>query len=75
MTSSSEAIAATSRSWPLIPLLLLLLALADLRVEIQLLLDHPTVTSLLEGIRNHLLAVFVLLAQPSLWRHYRRRRG
>lgn len=60
------------RGLPLVPLLLLLLALADLRVEFQLLADRFTLTSLLTGIRHHWLAVVVLLCQPSLWRHYRR---
>jgi hypothetical protein len=58
---------------PLVPLLLLLLALFDLRIELQLLFDHLTLTSLMAAIRSHLLAVVVLLLQPSLWRHYRRR--
>jgi hypothetical protein len=54
--------------------LLLLLALADLRVELQLMADHFTFTTLAAAIRTHLLAVSVLLLQPSLWRHYRRQR-
>jgi hypothetical protein len=57
---------------PLIPLLLLVLALADLKSEIRLLLDHFTLTTLLVAIQNHLLAVTILLLLPSLWRHYRR---
>ena len=57
----------------LIPLLLLLLSLLDLRVEILLLVDHFTVTSLVQAITSHPLAVVVLLLQRSLWRHYRRR--
>jgi len=57
---------------PLVPLLLLLLALFDLRIELQLLIDHLTFTTLMMAIRSHLLAVVVLLLQPSLWRHYRR---
>jgi len=43
-----------------------------LRVEFQLLADRFTLTTLLSGIRNHWLAVVVLVCQPSLWRHYRR---
>ncbi|WP_323248030.1 hypothetical protein [Synechococcus sp. CCY9202] len=50
----------------------MLFALADLRVELQLLLDHVTLTALGFAIRAHPLAVLVLLLQPSLWRHYRR---
>lgn len=59
------------RRWPLVPLLLALLALIDLRVEMQLLVDHLTWTSLAEAVRSHLLAVMVLLFTPSLLRHYR----
>jgi hypothetical protein len=57
---------------PLIPLLLLVLALADLKSEIRLLLDHFTLTTLLVAIQNHLLAVTILLLLPSLWKRYRR---
>jgi hypothetical protein len=75
MTSPPGATAGSSpRPWPFVPVLLLLLALSDLRVELQLIADHFTFTSLAAAIRNHLLAVFVLLLQPSLWRHYRRQR-
>jgi hypothetical protein len=62
------------RILPLVPVLLLLLALADLRVELQLIADHFTFTTLAAAIRTHLLAVSVLLLQPSLWKHYRRQR-
>jgi len=61
----------THRGFQLLPLLLGLLALLDLRIEIILLFDHITWTALAEGLRNHILAVVVLLALPSLWRHYR----
>ncbi len=60
------------RKVPLIPVLLLVLALADLKSEIRLLLDHFTFTTLVVAIQNHLLAVTVLALLPSLWRHYRR---
>ena len=60
-------------SMPLVPLLLLLLALADLQIEFRLLFDRFTFTTLFTAIRNHWLAVAVLVLQPSLWRHYRRR--
>jgi hypothetical protein len=56
----------------LVPLVLLFLALVDLRVEILLLMDRFTFTSLLHAIRYHWLATAVLLLQPSLWRHYAR---
>ena len=52
------------------PLLLLLLALLDLRTEVLLLIDHFTFTSIGFAIRHHLLAVVVLAAFPSLWRRY-----
>jgi hypothetical protein len=59
---------------PLVPLVLLVFALADLRVEFQLLADHFTLTTLLTGLRHHGLAVVVLIVQPSLWRQYGRPR-
>ena len=59
------------RRTPLVPVLLALLALLDLRVELQLLFDHVTLTSLTEAVRTHLLAVMVLLFTPSLMRRYR----
>ncbi|MCP9785438.1 hypothetical protein KBZ04_04145 [Cyanobium sp. N5-Cardenillas] len=61
--------------WPMLPVVLLVLALIDLRVELMLLWDHLTLTSLTAAVRSHLLAVAVLLSQPSLWYHYRRYRG
>ena len=75
MTSQTVATTASGpRPWPFVPVLLLLLALTDLRVEIQLMADHFTFTTLAAAFRTHLLAVFVLLLQPSLWKHYRRQR-
>lgn len=52
------------------PLLLVVLALLDLRVEFLLLLDHITLTSLAFAVRHHVLAVVIILAFPSLWRRY-----
>ena len=57
----------------MVPILLALLALLDLRVELQLLADHFTLSSLAATVRNHLLATAVLLLLPSLLRHYRQR--
>lgn len=78
-TTSAPASAAARPSrgtqFPPVPLLLLLLALADLQIELRLLFDHFTFTTLFTAIRNHWLAVAVLLLQPSLWRHYRSRSG
>ena len=56
------------------PLLLGLLALLDLRVELQLLADHFTLAALAAAVRSHPLAVAVFLLLPSLLHHYRRRR-
>jgi hypothetical protein len=58
----------------MLPLVLLVLALIDLRVELMLLWDHVTLTAITAAVRTHLLAVAVLVSQPSLWRHYRRAR-
>ena len=60
-----------SQRW--VPLLLLVLALLDLRTELRLLLDHVTLTALVFTVRQHTLAVVVLILQPSLWFQYRRR--
>ncbi len=57
---------------PPVPLLLLVLALLDLRTEIRLLVDHFTLSSLVAAITNHLLATTTLLLLPSLWRLYQR---
>ncbi|MEN9859605.1 MAG: hypothetical protein RLZZ515_87 [Cyanobacteriota bacterium] len=56
---------------PLIPLLLALLALLDLRTELQLLVDHFTITSLVEIPRHHPLALAVLLCTPWLMQRSR----
>lgn len=52
-----------------VPVLLMVLALLDLRVEIQLLLDHFTLTSLLAALVNHPLAIAVLVLVPPWLRH------
>ena len=52
------------------PILLILLALGDLRTELQLLSDQFTVTGLGYAIRHHQLAVVVLLGSGSLWRRF-----
>jgi hypothetical protein len=61
-----------SKVVPLVPVLLGVAALVDLRVDLQLLFDHVTATTLLAAFQNHILAVMVLLLLPSLWHHYRR---
>lgn len=60
------------RRLPLLPILLIVLALLDLRVELQILRDHFTLTSLAEAIRAHLLAVSVLVFSPTLLRRFSR---
>ena len=57
----------------MVPVSLGLLALLDLRVELQLLLDHFTLAGLGAAIRSHPLAVAVLLLLPSLLQRYRGR--
>lgn len=70
-SSEMDMLASSRRRFPVVPLLLALLALLDLRVELQLLFDHVTLTSLTTAVRTHLLAVMVLLFTPSLLRRYR----
>ena len=55
----------------LIPALLGVLALGDLRVELVLLADHFTFTSFSAALAAHPLAIAVLALLPSLVRHYR----
>ena len=52
------------------PILLILLAIGDLRTEILLLSDQFTMTGLGYAIRHHQLAVLVLLGSGSLWRRF-----
>ncbi len=58
-------------SVPWAPVALALLALWDLRAELQLLAEHFTWISLLMIPRYHLLAVTVLILTPSLIRQRR----
>lgn len=66
---SSEGGEARASRWPLV--LLALLALLDLRIELQLLLDHFTWTSFFAMPVAHPLAIAVLLLMPGLWRSCR----
>ncbi len=59
------------KGFSLIPLLLVVLAVADLRGELRLLSDHFTWSSLGTALQQHPLAVAVLLLTPSLVRRYR----
>ena len=75
MTPTSPGLPSTEplrrpRSRRIIPLVLLVLSLLDLRTDLQLLADHFTLTAVAEAIRNHPLAMMVLLITPSLWRRY-----
>jgi hypothetical protein len=54
-----------------VPIVLAVLAIWDLRPDLLLLLDRPTITASLYLLRGHPLAVLVLLLLPSLWRRYR----
>ena len=49
-------------------MLLGVLAIWDLRTELQLLRDHFTLTSLVAAVLNHPLAVVVLILLPTLVR-------
>jgi hypothetical protein len=62
----------TGQGWPALPLLLALFALWDVRDDLLLLLDRPTITAGLYLVVGHPLAMLVLLLQPILWRRYRR---
>jgi hypothetical protein len=53
---------------PFVPILLALLALLDLRGELQLLADHFTFASLVEIPRHHPLAIGVLVFTPWMIR-------
>ena len=68
MPESAASARTAPQRW--IPLLLLILALIDLRTELRLLADQLTITSLIFAVRHHSLAVVVLVLQPSLWGHY-----
>ena len=57
----------------LVPAVLAMLAVYDLRVEIQLLLDHFTWSALISSITSHPLAVAVLVLTPGLVRLSKRR--
>jgi hypothetical protein len=61
---------AAVRPLPLVPLLLAVLALVDLRSELRLLADAFTWSALMAALRAHPLAVAVLVLLPSLWRRY-----
>lgn len=61
------------RRLPWVPLLLAVLAVLDLRVELQLLLDRFTFSALWFGLSSHPLAVAVLALSPWLIKHDRYR--
>ncbi len=51
-----------------IPILLILSSIYDLRVELRLLLDSFSFTSLLYALSDHPLAIVVLLSTPGLFK-------
>ncbi len=61
-----------SKKIKLVPIILLLLAVFDIRNEIRLLIDHLTFTSILYCIREHSLAIAILVFSPSLFKVYNR---
>ena len=65
---SKQRFKRTGDRW--LPVILVIFALGDLQTELQLLWDHFTFTALLFAIREHALAVIVLITTPSLWRRY-----
>ena len=69
MHSGRPSLQRRSARW--LPLLLVLLAFGDLRTELILLADHFTLPGLTYAIRDHQLAILVLLSSVSLWRRYR----
>ena len=72
MTNSSGDTERKRRAVPArwFPILLILLALRDLRTEVLLLSDQFTITGLGYAIRHHQLAVVILLGSGSLWRRF-----
>jgi|TARA_Y100000739_G_scaffold67970_1_gene57020 hypothetical protein len=69
MNSARPLLQRRSAGW--FPLLLIVLAFGDLRTELILLADHFTLTAMTYAIRDHQLAIVVLLSSVSLWRRYR----
>ena len=69
MHSGRSLLQRRSARW--LPLLLVVLAFGDLRTELILFADHFTLTGLTYAIRDHQLAILVLLSSVSLWRRYR----
>ncbi len=56
----------------IVPIVLTLLSIWDLRIEFQLLFQNFTYTSLFFALKHHSLAVTVLICVPSLWKRYGR---
>ncbi len=53
-------------SLKLLPLLMILIAVWDLRTEIQIIFEHFTFTALIFCINHHPFSVLVLMASPSI---------
>ncbi len=54
----------------IIPLLLIILSLLELRNEIKLLLDHFTFISLIFAIKENPLPIIILLLSPQMIKKY-----
>ncbi len=53
-----------------IPLVLIMFALWDLRIDLRILLDHITLIAIVFAIKSHPLAILVLIFSPSLIKKY-----
>ncbi len=53
-----------------LPVLLIVLALWDLRIDFRILFDHITLTAIFFAVKNHPLSFAVLIFSPSLIKKY-----
>ncbi len=53
-----------------LPILLFVLSIWDIRIELRLLFDYFTLTSLMFAIKDHTLAFTILFASPIVWSKY-----
>ncbi len=56
---------------PLVPLVLVLLALLELRTEFLLLSDHFTLAAVIAAVGRHPLPIGVLVLAPELFNRFR----
>ena len=59
------------RRVPLVPVVLVLLALLELRSEFLLLSDHFTLAAVIAAVRRHQLPIGVLVLAPELFHRFR----